>query len=102
MDPIDKAIEEINSLRPVESFLYCEIAKRYGVVHSTLTRRHQGQTVPRTTKILNTQKLNPQQKAELVKYIEDLKARHLQPTREMVQNFASSIAKQDKGKSWVT
>jgi transposase len=102
MDPIDEAIEEINSLRPGESFSYREIAKRYGVVHSTLTRRHQGQTVPRTTKILNTRKLNPQQEAELVKYIEDLTARRLQPTREMVQNFASSIAKQDIGKSWVT
>jgi hypothetical protein len=48
------------------------------------------------------QKLNPQQEAELVKYIEGLTARRLRPTWEMVQNFASTIAKEDVGKCWVT
>jgi transcriptional regulator with XRE-family HTH domain len=80
MDRIDEAIEEINSLRPGKSFSYRQIAKKYGVVRSTLTRRHQGQTVPRKTKILNTRKLNPQQEAELVSYIQGLTARRLQPT----------------------
>jgi hypothetical protein len=37
-----------------------------------------------------------------VKYIEGLTARRLQPTREIVKNFASSILKQDVSKSWVT
>ena len=101
MDPIDEAIEAIESLEPCETFSYTKIAKKYGVVRTTLMRRHKGITASRTTRISNTQKLNPQQEAELVKYIEGLTARRLQPTREMVRNFASAIAKQDVGKNWV-
>jgi hypothetical protein len=37
-----------------------------------------------------------------VDYIKGLTACRLQPTREMVQNFASAIAKQLVSKSWVT
>jgi transcriptional regulator with XRE-family HTH domain len=102
MDPINSAVEEINSLRSGETFSYTEIAKNYGVVRSTLTRRHLGQTVPRTSKILNSRKLTQQQEVELVSYIEQLTARRLPPTREIIQNFASAIAKQPVGKSWVT
>ena len=54
MDPIDEAIEEINSLGPGETFSYKAIAEKYGVVRLTLTRRHQGVSVPRTTRISNT------------------------------------------------
>ncbi|OAF98758.1 uncharacterized protein CC84DRAFT_1169909 [Paraphaeosphaeria sporulosa] len=57
MDPINEAIEEINSLGPGETFTYTAIAKKYGV---------------------------------------------LPPTREMVQNFASAIAKEPVSESWVT
>ncbi|KAF1963959.1 hypothetical protein BU23DRAFT_384350, partial [Bimuria novae-zelandiae CBS 107.79] len=42
------------------------------------------------------------QKAELVKYIEGLIARHLPPTREIIRNFASIIAKEPVSESWVT
>jgi hypothetical protein len=51
---------------------------------------------------LDLRKLNPQQEVKLVKYIEDLTGRLLQPTREMVRNFACSIAKQNLSMSWVT
>src|SRR5689334_23130780 len=101
MSPIDKAIEEIESLGPCEPFSYAKIAKKYGVVRTTLMRRPKGITASPTTQASNSQKLNPQQEAELVKYIEGLTARRLQPTREMVRNFASAIAKQDVGKCWV-
>ncbi|KAF1973279.1 hypothetical protein BU23DRAFT_425426, partial [Bimuria novae-zelandiae CBS 107.79] len=40
--------------------------------------------------------------AELVKYIEGLIARHLLPIREMIRNFASTIAKELVSESWVT
>ncbi|KAF2622344.1 hypothetical protein BU25DRAFT_309911, partial [Macroventuria anomochaeta] len=48
------------------------------------------------------QKLTPHQEDELVKYIEELTARRLPPTREMIANFASSIATEPVSKSWVT
>ncbi|KAF1964288.1 hypothetical protein BU23DRAFT_632815 [Bimuria novae-zelandiae CBS 107.79] len=95
IDPIDEAIKEIKSLELCETFSYAIIIKKYSVICTTLMCWHKGITALRITRISNTQKLNPQQEAELVKYIEGLTARRLQPTREIVRNFASAIAKQD-------
>ncbi|KAF2685488.1 hypothetical protein K458DRAFT_449256, partial [Lentithecium fluviatile CBS 122367] len=47
MDPINAAIAAIDALRLGEHFTYTEIAERYGVVRSTLTRRHQGASLAR-------------------------------------------------------
>ncbi|PVH91192.1 hypothetical protein DM02DRAFT_477256, partial [Periconia macrospinosa] len=70
MGPIDKAIEEIESLGQGKTFCYATIAKKHGVVRTTLMRRHKGITASRAASHVPTQKLNPQQEAELVKYIE--------------------------------
>jgi hypothetical protein len=102
MDPIQAAIEEINSLQPGEHFTYTEIAAKYNVVRSTLTRRHKGQTSDWNSKKVTQQKLNPQQELELVRYIEGLTKRGLPPTREMIKNFGSKIAQQPVSESWVT
>jgi transposase-like protein len=102
MAPINDAIEEIESLEPGEKWSYRKIAKKHGVGHETLRRQHQGISLSVQEFGLQHQKLTQQQELELVKYIEDLTARYLQPTREMVQNFASSIAKQTMSQSWVT
>ncbi len=42
MTDIDKAIEYLDSLGPGEFFCYTRVAEEFGVVRSTLTRRHQG------------------------------------------------------------
>ena len=42
MDPIEAAIEAIESLKPREHFTYSQIAKMFGVVRTTLSRRHKG------------------------------------------------------------
>jgi hypothetical protein len=42
MDPIQKAIEEIESREEGASFSYRQVAKKYGVDRRTLARRHQG------------------------------------------------------------
>jgi hypothetical protein len=102
MDPITKAIEEIELLGPVEGWSYRKIAREHGFACTTLRRIHQGQNKPMEEQKLRRQKLNPQQELELVNYIKGLTAHCLQPTREMVQNFASSIAQQPVGLSWVT
>jgi hypothetical protein len=46
--------------------------------------------------------LSTQQEEELVKYIKDLTSKGLPPTRAMIQNFASVVAKKEVGKSWVS
>ncbi len=40
MTDINEALEYLNSLKLGEKFSYIEVAKKFGVVRSTLTRRH--------------------------------------------------------------
>jgi transposase-like protein len=87
MDPIQAAIDEIESQEPGEKFTYTEIATKYGVDRSTLSRRHRGVTASRAATADNQQKLNPQQEQELVRYIKGLTERHIPPTREMIRNL---------------
>jgi len=102
MDPIDEVIAVLTPWNQAKFMIMLQLQKKHGVVRTTLMRRHKGITASRATRIFNTQKLNPQQESELVEYIERLTARRLPPTREMVQNFASSIAKEPVSQSWVT
>ncbi|KAL5400226.1 hypothetical protein PMIN03_013118 [Paraphaeosphaeria minitans] len=102
MDLIQAAIDEIESRESGEEFLYTEVATKYGINRSTLSRRHRGITATRAATANNQQKLSPQQEQELVQYIKGLTERHLPPTREMIQNFASTIAKEPVSESWVT
>jgi transposase len=102
MAPINDAIEEIELHGSGSGWSYRKIAKKYGVARESLRRLHQGINAPMEEQKFQRQKLYSQQEAELMSYIEGLTACCLQPTREMVQNFASAIAKQDVGQSWVT
>lgn len=63
MDPIQEAIEEIESCEADDDFSYRQIAKQYGVVRSTLQRRHRDQM---RTRELTHLALNPQHEYELV------------------------------------
>jgi hypothetical protein len=99
MDPIEKAIEEIESREEGASFSYREVAKKYNICRATLARRHKGQTRPRS---LAHVALHPQQEKELVQYIRRLSERRLPPTRAMVRNFASSLAGKEVSETWVT
>jgi len=102
MAPIDDALAEIESLEPGENLSYSKIADKYGVWRSTLTRRHKAETRSREEQAIVQQKLSVQQEVELVKYIEGLTKQRLPPTREMIQNFASVVAKEPVSESWVT
>ena len=46
--------------------------------------------------------LNPQQEIQLVRYIEKLSARSISPTRSIIQNYASAVAKWEVSETWVT
>jgi hypothetical protein len=100
MDPIDAALAAIESLRPGEDFTYSDIARRFGVVRSTLTRRHQRASLARNTTDQDRRNLSQHQERELIRYITRLTERGLPPTRQMIQNFASCIAKKDVSLSW--
>jgi hypothetical protein len=101
-DRIHKAIKDIESLPPGETFSYTKVAAKHGVVRTTLSRRHQGKTGSRTSRDVNHSYLHPQQVTELVDYLETLTTRRIPATRAMVKNFASTIAKTRVSDSWVT
>jgi hypothetical protein len=102
MDAINAAIEAIELRKPGASFSYRAVAKQFGVDRTTLSRRHRGAQQTVAAKHEEQQLLNPQQEAELVVYIERCTERGLPPTREMVRNFASAVAKWEASDAWVT
>ena len=79
-----------------------DLAAKYSVDRSTLSRRHQGSQAPQQARTLQKLVLNPQQELELVRYIKTLTERGLPPTREMISNFSSEVARQQLSESWVT
>ncbi|KAF1354365.1 hypothetical protein EJ07DRAFT_69598, partial [Lizonia empirigonia] len=101
MDPVQAAIEDYESQEPGEQSVQA-VADNHGVWRSTMQRRMDGRTVPRTEHTANTRKLSLQQEDELVLYIESLTARRLPPTRAMIQNFASEIARERVSERWVS
>lgn len=102
MDPIQAAIEAIESREAGECFSYRQVATKFGVNRTTLSRRHQGWQRARDEEARERSLLNPQQEYELILYIERCVRRGLPPTREMIQNFASTITKWEVSQSWVT
>ncbi|KAJ8112467.1 hypothetical protein OPT61_g5173 [Boeremia exigua] len=99
---LEKALLECGTFASEEDIPWRRLAKKHGVVRSTLTRKWRGETRSREEKAIAQQKLTLQQEEELVKYIKELTSRHIPPTREMIQNFASSVAKERVSESWVT
>jgi phage protein D len=93
MSPIEKAMEDLESREEGASSSYREVAKKYGVDRTTLSRRHQRITRSNADQGEAQQLLHLQQELELVRYIERCTRRGLPPTQEMVQNFASAVAK---------
>ena len=102
MDPIEEAIKDLNSREPGEDSTYTKVAKKYNVSRVTLARRHKGVQESREVESYCRRKLSVQQEAELLAYIEKLTKKGLPPTRAMVRNFASCVAKERVGEGWVT
>jgi hypothetical protein len=101
MNPIEDALAEIELLQQTEGFSYRKIAAKYGVVHSTLTQRHQCASISKFIKAQNQQALHPYQEQELLHCIKRLTKQGLLPTQAMIQYFGSDIAKRELGKGWV-
>lgn len=102
MAPIDEALEFLESLESGGKIDYQKVANEFGVNRTTLSRRHRGVTGSAQHKNTTQSALNPQQEVELVKYIKQLTERNLEPSRQMVKNFASKLARKDVSYSWVT
>ena len=67
MDPIQEAIEYIESREAGDKFSYRQVAKRFGVDRTTLSRRHKGAQPSKATQAAQDRRnLNLQQEHELV------------------------------------
>src|SRR4051794_33419514 len=101
MAPIDDALADLKSLKPGESINFTQIAKKYGVNRSTLSRRWRGKSGTVAERVKNTQLLNNAQELQLIEYIKTLYNQGLPPTRAIISNFASEIASKQVGKNWI-
>jgi transcriptional regulator with XRE-family HTH domain len=103
MDPIQEAIEYIKSREAGDKFSYRQVAKKFGVNRTTLSRRHKGSQQPRGTEAAEHRRnLNPQQEDELISYIQGQTRAGVPPTRSILKNFGSVIAQHEVSDSWVT
>jgi hypothetical protein len=102
MAPIDDAIAAIDARDSEDDSTLTEIADKFGVDRLTLGRKCKGTTTTQEAGYALQQKLNPQQESEPVAYIEELTKCALPPTRAMIRNFASEVAKERVSESWVT
>jgi len=88
MSSIELAIEEANSQ---ESPNYTQIAKKYGVDCSRLSRRCRGKTGSTADGIENKSLLNKEQEKALLNEINRLSARGTPPTVTIVRSFTFNI-----------
>jgi hypothetical protein len=101
MSAIEAALAAIESLKPGDTFTYSQVAREFGVDRTTLSRRHRGRTSSKRVSAEMHQHLHPQQEKQLVRYIERLTEQGLPPSRSMIRNFGSQIAKKELGYHWV-
>ena len=95
---IELAIDQLNQQsKPNVS----EIARKFGLVKSTLRRRYRGKTVSRHE--INSeykQRLNCIQEEALIAQINRLTDRGIPPTSQLVRNFAQEMIGDSVGKNW--
>jgi hypothetical protein len=98
---VSQALENARAASSDGHICYQKVADQCNVSRSTVSRRDRGITIPRAEADQQQRKLDAQQERELCAYIEELTERRLPPTRQMIQNFASEIAQERVGDTWV-
>jgi len=89
---LEEALLECDTFASEDKIPWSKIAEKHGVVRSTLTWRFRRETRSREEQAITQQKLTLQQEAELVEYIVELSACYIPPTRQIIINFALSVA----------
>jgi hypothetical protein len=98
MAPIDEALEYLRSQDVIN---YSDVARRFNVNQTTLSKRWRGRTGSKTDSTDAKSLLTTKQQASLVSYINKLTLRGLPPIHLIVQLFAQDISKKEPGKNWV-
>ena len=96
---IEQAIFDLNA-PDVPNFR--ATARKYGLVHTILQRRFEGQAVSYTeSRSRSHMLLTSVQEQVLIECINKLSARGLHPTPQILENFVVEIIKHPVGKRWV-
>jgi hypothetical protein len=101
VNPIEQAIEELNSHDYPGKTSYQAMAGEYGVVDTTLRRRRRAETQPREVKYRQQQLLTPEQENELVKWIDSEMQGKQPPAARLVASRAEILAGKPVGSNWV-
>ena len=96
---MEAALELLKSLKPGEKPNYIQVAKKYSVKRSTLSRRHRGEQGSCTKKVDISRLLNATQESKLIQYINNLYAKGLPSSRQIIWNFAAELAGKEPGKN---
>ena len=98
-DAILKAIDDLNSQEVPN---VNATAKKYNIVQSTLQRRFKGQTVSYTeAQSRSTMLLTTAQESALIEHINELSARGLHLTPQLLENLIVEIVRRPIGERWV-
>ncbi len=80
---------------------YSQVAKKYELEWTTLSKRYKGQTVSRKVFLSESwQCLTEVQEEALIEQINKLTDKHIPPTSQMVKNFAEEIIGREVRKNW--
>ncbi|KAF2849444.1 hypothetical protein T440DRAFT_398881 [Plenodomus tracheiphilus IPT5] len=102
MDPINAAIEFLESQPSGAQSSYTKVAAQFNIDRRTLSRRHQRQCTDYATKSINQRLLSQQQELDLVTHIRRLTKEGCPPARRMLRNYCTSITGKPASESWVT
>jgi hypothetical protein len=98
-DRIELAIADLESQ---ECLNYAATAKKWNIERTTLSRRYKGVTGSKVDQYFYTVKalINVQENV-LIRYINDLNAKGLPPTPQIVKNLAEELANKELNHNWV-
>ena len=97
-DRIELAIAELESQNRIN---YASTARKYNIDRSTLSRRHKSETGAKKEATSNfVQALTNAQEKILVTYVNQLSARGMPPTPQILKNIAEELANVKLGKNW--
>ncbi|QGA18749.1 hypothetical protein EYB26_006434 [Talaromyces marneffei] len=102
MAPIDLALEYIQVLDPKEKINYTQIAKKFGIDRSTLSRRHRQITGSKEDQYYAQALLNKDQSEVLITLVNGLENRGVSITSSELAEFAKAICGKDPGKNWAS
>jgi transposase-like protein len=102
MAPIDLALEYLQSLDPEEKINYSQIAKKFGVDRSTLSRRHRQVNGSKEDQYYAQALLNKRKSAVLINLVNELAKIGVPVKNARLAEFAKALTGKEPGKNWAS